>query len=78
MKASLKRSRYAIRRVEAGEADAPVVLFDSSRADRYRVVAPIFQNSGPPRSPKRGIANTPSNGGDEFHSEEGKIIPSSE
>jgi hypothetical protein len=39
---------------------------------------PISQNSGSPRSPRSGITNTPSNGGDEFHSEEGKIIPSSE
>ena len=30
MKASLKRSRYVIHRVEAGAADAPVVVFDST------------------------------------------------
>jgi len=38
----------------------------------------VFQDSGSPRSPRSGIINTPSNGGDDFHSEEGKIIPSSE
>jgi hypothetical protein len=30
VKASLKRNRYAIHRVEAGVADAPVMLFDST------------------------------------------------
>jgi len=72
MKASLKRSRYAIRRVEAGEADAPVVLFDSTSGRPVSSCRPDLPEFGFTEVSERGITNTPSNGGDEFHSDREK------
>jgi hypothetical protein len=78
VKASLKRCRYAIHRVEAGEADAPVVLFDSTSGRPVSSCGPDLPGFGFTEVSEKSHYNTPSNGGDEFHSEEGKIIPASE